>query len=124
MTTTQRSLIVGVFTDRVQADLAIDQLQQAGFNSDLLSLSQQQRSRAGGVKNLFSVLPGHQGSIVDELKRLGVPEEEADYYQNELDAGRVIVTVQADGRQQDARVILESNGAYDIHMRPETTTPS
>lgn len=124
MTTNQRSLIVGIFTDRVQADLAIEQLQQAGFTSDLLSLSQQQGSGAGGVRNLFSELPGQQGSIVDELKRLGVPEEEARDYQNELDAGRIILTVQADGRQQDARVILESNGAYDIHTRPETTTPS
>ena len=119
MTTDQHSLIVGVFTDRVQADLAIDQLQQAGFTSDLLSLSHLQGSRAGGVKNLFSKLPGQQRSIVDELKRLGVPEEEARYYQNELDAGRIIVTVQADARQQDARVILESNGAYDIHTRPK-----
>ncbi len=111
MATTPRSLIVGVFTDGVQADLALDQLQQEGFNSDLLSLSHQQGGRSG-VKNLFSKLPGQQGSIVDELKRLGLPEEEARYYQNELDAGRLIVTVQADGRQQDAREILESNGAY------------
>ena len=123
MATTPRSLIVGVFTDGVQADLALDQLQQEGFNSDLLSLSHQQGGRAG-VKNLFSKLPEQQGSIVDELKRLGLPEEEARYYQNELDAGRIIVTVQVDGRQQDAREILESNGAYDIHTRPETKNPS
>jgi Heat induced stress protein YflT len=123
MATTPRSLIVGVFTDGVQADLALDQLQQEGFNSDLLSLSHQQGGRSG-VKNLFSKLPEQQGSIVDELKRLGLPEEEARYYQNELDAGRIIVTVQADGRQQDAREILESNGAYDIHTRPETKNPS
>ncbi len=123
MATTPRSLIVGVFTDGVQADLALDQLQQEGFNSDLLSLSHQQGGRSG-VKNLFSKLPEQQGSIVDELKRLGLPEEEARYYQNELDAGRLIVTVQADGRQQDAREILESNGAYDIHTRPETKNPS
>jgi hypothetical protein len=124
MTTDQRSLIIGVLTDSVQADLTIDQLQQAGFNSDLLSLSQQQGTEARGVRNLFSKHPEQQGSIVDELERLGVPEEEARYYQNELDAGRMIVTVQADGRQQDARVILESNGAYDIHTRPETKNPS
>jgi hypothetical protein len=123
MATTPRSLIVGVFTDGVQADLALDQLQQEGFNSDLLSLSHQQGGRSG-VKNLFSKLPEQQGSIVDELKRLGLPEEEARYYQNELDAGRIIVTVQADGLQQDAREILESNGAYDIHTRPETKNPS
>lgn len=122
MTTTQR--LIGVFTDRGQADAAIDQLQEAGFSSEQLSLSHRQGVLAGRLKHLFSKLPGQEGSIVDELKRLGVPEDEARYYQNELDAGRIIVTVQADGRQEDARAILESNGAYDIHTRPETKNPS
>ena len=122
MTTTQR--LIGVFTDRGQADAAIDQLQEAGFSSEQLSLSHRQGDLAGRVKHLFSKLPGQEGSIVDELKRLGVPEDEARYYQNELDAGRIIVTVQADGRQEDARVILESNGAYDINTRPETNNPT
>ena len=117
MTTTQRSLVVGVFTDSGEADTAIEELQQAGFNSDLLTLSH--RRGVGGLKNLFSKLRGQEESIVDELKRLGLPEEEAQYYQNELDAGRIIVTVQADGRQEEARTILESNGAYDFNTHPE-----
>ena len=124
MTTTQRSLVIGVFTDRGQADAAIDQLQEAGFSSEQLSLSHRQGVLAGRLKHLFSKLPGQEGSIVDELKGLGVPEDEVQYYQNELDAGRIIVTVQADGRQEDARAILESNGAYDINTRPETNNPS
>ena len=122
MTTTQR--LIGVFTDRGQADAAIDQLQEAGFSSEQLSLSHRQGVLAGRLKHLFSKLPGQEGSIVDELKRLGVPEDEARYYQNELDAGRIIVTVQADGRQEDARAILESNGAYDINTGHETNKPS
>jgi len=119
MATTQRSLVVGVFTDRGQADVAIEELQQAGFNSDLLTLSHQPGALAGGLKNLFSKLRGQEESIVDELKRLGVPEEEAQYYQNELDAGRIVVTVQADGRQEEVRSILERNGAYDFNTHPE-----
>ena len=119
MATTQRSLVVGVFTDRGEADTAIEELQQAGFNSDLLTLSHRPGGLAGGLKNLFSKLRGQEESIVDELKRLGVPEEEAQYYQNELDAGRIVVTVQADGRQEEARSILESNGAYDFNTHPE-----
>jgi hypothetical protein len=128
MATTQRSLIIGVFTDRGQADDAIEQLQQAGFNIDLLSLSQRQEGQEGGLigglKDLFSKLQAQEKSIVDELKRLGVPEEEAHHYQNELDAGRIIMTVQADGRQEDARAILEMNGAYEINTRPEMNNPS
>jgi hypothetical protein len=124
MTTTPRSLIIGVFTDRGAADTAIDQLQEAGFSSDQLSLSYRQGALAGRLKNLFSKRAGQEGSIVDELKGLGAPDDEARYYQNELDSGRIIVSVQADGRQEDAREILESNGAYDINTRPETNTPS
>ena len=119
MATTQRSLLIGVFTERGQADVAIEELQQAGFSTDLLSLSQRRGVLAGGIKNLFSKLRGQEESIVDELKRLGLTEEEAQYYQNELDAGRIIVTVQADGRQEEARSILESNGAYDFNTHPE-----
>jgi hypothetical protein len=119
MATTQRSLVVGVFTDRGAADTAIEQLQQAGFHSDLLTLSHRPGGLAGGLKNLFSKLRGQEGSIVDELKRLGLPEEEAQYYQNELDAGRFVVTVQADGRQEEARSILGGNGAYDFKTHPE-----
>ena len=124
MAMTQRSLVIGVFTDRTQADLAIDELQQAGFSSDLLSLSQRRGVLAGGIKNLFSKLREKEENLVDELKRLGVSEEEAQHYQNELDADRVVLTVQADGRQEDARAILESNGAIDINTHPETNNPS
>lgn len=124
MATTQRSLIVGIFTERAQADLAVEQLQQAGFNHDLLSLSERQGRMATGVRSLFSGLQGEQRDIVDELKDLGVPKEEADYYQNELDADRTIVTVQASSRQEEARAILKTNGAYDINTRPKTNNPS
>ncbi|HEX6554743.1 MAG TPA: hypothetical protein VF026_18400 [Ktedonobacteraceae bacterium] len=117
MATNQRSLVVGVFTDRGSADVAIEELQQAGFNSDLLTLSHGRGGLAGGLRNLFSKLRGQEESIVDELKRMGVPEEEARYYQNELDNGRIIVTVQADGRQEEVRPILERNGAYDFNTR-------
>lgn len=119
MATTQRSLLIGVFTERAQADITIDELQGAGFIGDTLSLSQGQGGPQGGllrggIRNLFSKLRGREENIVDELKSLGVPEEEAQHYQNEVDTGRSIVTVQADGRQEDARAILERNGAFDI----------
>ena len=116
MATTQRSLLIGVFTEHGQADVAIEELQQAGFNSDLLTLSH--RRGVGGLKNLFSKLRDKEENIVDDLKRLGLSDEEAQHYQNELDADRIVVTAQADGRQEDARAILERNGAFDIKARP------
>jgi hypothetical protein len=54
----------------------------------------------GVVGGLAGVLIGH-----------GIPEHEAHHYQNELAAGRTIVTVKVDGRHDDAVAILRRNGA-------------
>jgi len=45
----------------------------------------------------------------------GIPEEEAEYYNKEFEAGRTIVTVKADGRADEATTILRRHGAYDMH---------
>ncbi len=43
----------------------------------------------------------------------GMPEEHAKYYDGELQAGRIVVTVHADDRCDTARTILESHGGYN-----------
>jgi len=53
------------------------------------------------------------GRLADELVSKGVPEEEADYYQGQQEAGRSIVLVESYGHQQEARDILHRYGAYD-----------
>lgn len=66
------------------------------------------------------------GGIIGALTDIGVPEEEARYYQGEFEAGRVIVTVRADGREQEARNILRQYGARDATDRAgsyDTTAP-
>ncbi|GAC1358119.1 MAG: hypothetical protein PVS3B1_23380 [Ktedonobacteraceae bacterium] len=60
------------------------------------------------------------GGIIGALTNAGVPEEEARYYQGEFEAGRVLVTVDAPGRQQEAIDVLRRNGAYDANTRPGT----
>jgi uncharacterized protein (TIGR02271 family) len=48
----------------------------------------------------------------------GIPEEEAEYYHKEFEAGRTIVTVTADdGRSADATNIMRRHGAYDMSTR-------
>jgi uncharacterized protein (TIGR02271 family) len=54
----------------------------------------------------------------------GVPEEEASYYESELGAGRTIVTVQANGRSEEATAILRRYGAYDMNTRRAASTTS
>jgi len=46
----------------------------------------------------------------------GIPEHEAEYYHQEFEAGRTIVTVTAD-RADEAMVILRRHGAYDMSSR-------
>src|SRR5919199_5876931 len=49
---------------------------------------------------------------------MGVPEEEARYYDQEFKSGRTIVTVKADGRYDEAQRILRDYDAYDVSSQP------
>jgi len=53
---------------------------------------------------------------------MGVPEEEAHYYDQEFRAGRTLVTVKADGRYDEAQRILRQYDAYDVTSQPGTAT--
>lgn len=71
---------------------------------------------AGGI--LASVLTSAAGTavaggIIGALIGLGIPEEEARYYEGEFKAGRTIVTVKSETRSDEARSILHRYGAYD-----------
>ena len=57
------------------------------------------------------------GSLIGILIEIGVPEEEARFYQRELEAGRIIVTVKSTSGYNDALIILRRNGAYDATTR-------
>ena len=71
---------------------------------------------AGGI--LASVLASAAGAaavggIAGALIGLGIPEEDANYYEDEFKSGRTIVTVQNETRYDEAQSILRSNGGYD-----------
>jgi len=59
--------------------------------------------------------------LVGALAGAGIPEHEAKYYQGEFEAGRTIVTVNADGRGDEATAIMRRHGAYDMSTRGATT---
>lgn len=52
------------------------------------------------------------GGLIGALIGLGIPEEEAHFYQGEFEAGRTIMTVKAGGRYDEAVRILRNCGAY------------
>src|SRR5579872_4699901 len=107
MSTTNRSSIVaGVFSDDAQAQQAMADLQNAGFSNDQIR---------------YSVHKGGSG-ILDSLRDLGFSQNEADFYNSEFEAGRTVVTVKTDDRQQEAYDILMRNGAYDANRRLSQTS--
>lgn len=78
---------------------------------------------AGGV--LASILASAAGGaavagIVGGLIGLGIPEDEAQYYEGEFKSGRTIVTVKGNGRQDEALAIIQQHGGYDMHSAERT----
>jgi hypothetical protein len=60
--------------------------------------------------------------LAGALIGLGIPEEEARYYEDEVHSGRTVVTVRADGRYDEAWAVLQRFQAYDYERRPQTPT--
>jgi len=57
------------------------------------------------------------GGMLGALVGLGVPEEEAVFYKEEFEAGRILVTVRVGDRASEAAGVLRQHGAYDITSR-------
>ncbi len=72
----------------------------------------------GGV-----VLGAAAGGIYTALVSLGVPERDASFYQQELKAGRTIVTVKSDGGEKQALAILRRYGAYNATRQSGIVNP-
>src|SRR5436309_2938341 len=134
MTMTDRSTVVGVFELRSEADAAIYELQRAGFRDEQIGFIVRNEDTGATTTvedgNTTEAAPGAAvgavsggtigaaaGGIVGALVGMGVPEEEAHYYAGEFHSGRTLVTVKADGRQQEAINILHHYGGYDAGTR-------
>lgn len=79
---------------------------------------------AGGIlaATLGGVLVGATaGGIIGALTGMGMPQEEAEYYQSQFEAGHTIVAVNVDDRTQNpqaVRALLRQYGASDINVQP------
>ncbi len=69
----------------------------------------------GGI--LASLIGGAAGWLVGGLVGLGIPKEEAQYYEDRVQGGSTLVTVDAQGRDAEARQILLRDGAEDLQDR-------
>ena len=57
------------------------------------------------------------GTFAGPFDALGLPHPDAQHYAQHVEAGRTVVMVRTDDRQEEARDILDRNGAYDDSMR-------
>jgi hypothetical protein len=64
------------------------------------------------------------GGILGAMMGLGLSEEEAKAYEQEFNAGRAIVTVKSGPREVDARHILATHGASNVHFEPTDPKPN
>jgi hypothetical protein len=112
MAMSERSTVVGVFTEDSYANLAADELRRVGFSDEEISVSRH-KAEAGTLDGLKKLFKGQEASPVataDDFMRMGVPERDAHYYQSELDAGHTIVLVRVAGQEQQVLEILQKNG--------------
>jgi len=98
MTTSESPIIVGVFEDLAQAQQAMNELQRAGVSNEQIH---------------YSVRGATSTGIFNDLVDLGLPQDEASYYENEFESGHTIVMVKTSERQREVRVILHRYGAYN-----------
>ena len=114
MVMSESSTVVGVFTEDLYAELAADELRRVGFSDDEISVSRPGAATSGFIDSLKSLFTGQETTPIttaDDFKYMGVPEQDAGYYQDELNAGRTIVLVRVAGQQQEVLGILRQNGA-------------
>ena len=100
MTTYQTSIVAGVFQNEAQVKEAVDALRNANFRYDQIGVA---------VANT----PTSTADLRGDLIKLGVPQEHADYYESEYNAGHVVVSVRPDGRDSEALDILRRYGSYN-----------
>jgi hypothetical protein len=62
------------------------------------------------------------GGLVGGLVGMGIPEEEAKYYEKEVASGRTLVTVRTDGRYDEAWDVMNRHGAYNYETIFAATT--
>jgi len=66
------------------------------------------------------------GGVAGGLIGLGVPEFEAKSYEGKIRGGNILVAVHADNSETEKRAkqIFESNGAHDISVTGDASTPN
>jgi len=116
--TTRQQTVVAVFDDRAQAEQAINDLENAGISSDQMRFAGHGTSSGGMLDKIKSLFTGQEtGAIYNDLVNMGVPQDDASYYQREYEVGHSIVAVPAAGRMDEVTEVLARYGGYGANRR-------
>lgn len=106
--TPDHAYIVGVFSVHAQADQAIEALKQAGFGEDTINLTEYEPSTAAEAEDLAQ----QTDDISQRMKNIS--------QLTSVSARRIIVHVEAEGREQEAVDILVQHGSNNSDIPPGT----
>lgn len=108
---TQPGTVIGAFESPQQAEKTIEELRHGGFSHDQIGFV----IRHGEGTE---VVVG--GGLLGALIGLGIPEEDARYYERVFQEGEALVIVRATDRSAEASAILELNGAQEMKRSSPT----
>jgi hypothetical protein len=118
--TTPQQLVVDVFQDRAQAEQAVNELLQSGFDNSQIRLLEQGGPTGGMLEKFKGLFTGQDVStddVYNDLVNMGTPSEDAHYYQSEFAAGRTLVVAQGTGGMQEVINVLARNGGHGANQR-------
>lgn len=118
MNTSPLSTVIGVFPGNAQAESAIDGLRHAGFGYDRIRMVERGTgSFMDTLKGMFTGQASTTSDTADGLIKMGMPDYEAQHYQNELDAHHVLLLMNASDHPEEALGIMRQSGAFDLNLR-------
>lgn len=112
------SLAFALFDGKDQADAALAKLREAGFGEDQIELTGRGEGPSQGQdRGVFSpirtlLLGGDDAGaqLYDHLVELGIDPDEAQYFREEVDQDKLLVTVISMRREREAADILRQQG--------------
>jgi hypothetical protein len=108
------SIIVGMFGNSDQGEEAIDELVQAGVEQGHIhpiTRHRLERSDQRAMSILTRAVGFGTGMVSNELTRLGLGHEEAEFYEEELEERGMLLAVETDDEDEEAvlKVLRDAN---------------
>ena len=127
------SIVFALFNDRAWADIAMAKLREAGFSPDQLELTTsgdmppaRPGEEPGGILSPIRalLLGGNRSAaeLFEHLVELGIPDDEARKYREQVEQGQLLVTVISMCREREAADLWRQHGGRGaFEAQPEVS---